>query len=102
VKGEIGMIDLRESVRTAGFAAAIAAGSLGMVLGVGAGTAGAAPPSPAGNGMDFSQDRGWGNDWRDDRGRHGGDHRRDDGRRPGLHINLPCVTGPYGVVTWCP
>lgn len=77
---------------------AIGAGSLGMVLGIGAGAANAAPPSPGGSGMDFAQDKKWDKDW-DDRGWHG---HGNDGRRSGLHINLPCVTGPYGVVTWCP
>jgi hypothetical protein len=86
-------------VRRAGIAGAVGAAWLGVVLGVGTGTASAAPPVYAGSGMDFAQDRGWGNDRRDDRGwRNDRDHRPGSG----LHINLPCVTGPYGVVTWCP
>jgi hypothetical protein len=53
--------------------------------------------------MQFAQDPPWVNDRHDDRGWRGHDNGwRDDGRRSGLHINLPCVTGPYGVVTWCP
>lgn len=96
-------IDMKKLARRAGIAGAVGAGSLGMVLGIGAGAANAAPPSPAGSGMDFAQDKKWDKDWGGDRGWHG--HDRDwnnDGRRSGLHINLPCVTGPYGVVTWCP
>ena len=97
------MIDVKKFVRGAGMAGALGFGSLGMVLGIGVGTANAAPPSPVGPTMDWAQDRGWGHgkDWRDrgwrdhDRGWHGGP-------RSGLHINLPCVTGPHGIVTWCP
>ena len=92
------MIDLSKFARKAGVAGAVAAGSLGVLLGIGAGAANAAPPSPAGSGLEIAQDRGW----HDDRGWHGEGRGRDDGRRPGFHINLPCVTGPYGVVTWCP
>ena len=97
------MIDIKRCARRAGTIGAVGAGTLGMALGIGAGAANAAPPSPSGSGMHFAQDRGWGKDWRDDRGRRGHDDGwRNDGRRSGLHINLPCVTGPYGVVTWCP
>ena len=92
------MIDVKLFAHRAVVAAAVGAGSLGMVLGIGAGTANATPPSPAGSGMDFAQDRGW----HDDRGWHGEGRGRHDDRAPGFHVNLPCVTGPYGVVTWCP
>jgi hypothetical protein len=98
LKREIVMFAMKDFARKAGFAGAVAAGSLGLILGVGTGTASAAPPSPAGIGMDFAQDRGW----QDDHGWRGDDRWRDDGRRPGFHVNLPCVTGPLGVVTWCP
>ncbi|MGW0159651.1 hypothetical protein ACWDUN_10060 [Mycobacterium sp. NPDC003323] len=94
---------MKKLVRQTGIAGAVCAGSVGMFLGIGPGVADAAPPSPAGSGMDPAQDRGRGHGWHDDRGWRG--HDRDwnnDGRPSGLYINLPCVTGPYGVVTWCP
>lgn len=95
------MTDIKQLARRAGMIGAV--GSLGIVLGLGAGAANAAPPSPGGSGMQFAQDPPWVNDRHDDRGWRGHDNGwRDDGRRSGLHINLPCVTGPYGVVTWCP
>jgi hypothetical protein len=97
------MTDIKQLARRAGMIGAVGAGSLGIVLGLGAGAANAAPPSPGGSGMQFAQDPPWVNDRHDDRGWRGHDNGwRDDGRRSGLHINLPCVTGPYGVVTWCP
>ena len=97
------MIGLKKFARRAGIAGAVGAGSLGMMLGVGAGAANAAPPSPAGPVMDWAQDRGHGHGWHGDRGWRGDDRGwRSDGRRPGLYVNLPCVTGPHGIVTWCP
>jgi len=84
--------------------AALAAGVGAAVLGLGSGVAGAVPG--AGPGM-IAQDRhGWGHG-----DGHGHGHDWDapgwrgpgwNGPAPGVYINLPCATGPLGVVTVCP
>ena len=98
----VDVIDMTKFGQKAAVAGVAGAGSLAMLLGIGAGSASAAPPSPAGSGMHAPQDRGWHHDRDHDRGWRGAGHARRDGRAPGIYINLPCVTGPYGVVTWCP
>ncbi len=83
------MIGLREVVSGVAIVGALGMGAVGF----GAGAANAAPSAP------FAQDRGWGHghddDWRWDNGRHRG---WDNG--PGVY--LPCVSGPFGHVTFCP
>lgn len=82
---------------------ALAASFGAALLGVGAGVAGAAPShDPA----VIPMDRGWGHghdDW-DGHGRGwGGPGWRGDGwDGPQVYVNLPCVTGPAGIVTVCP
>lgn len=82
------------------------AGALGFgAVGLGAGTASAAPSAPVAAG--WEQDRGgyWGHDndggW-DHRGgwdnRGSWDNNRDWNNGPGWG----CVTGPFGHITWCP
>jgi hypothetical protein len=80
-------------------------GALGAAaLGIGSGAANAAPPSSAGAGVAWAQDRGWGHDhddWRgDDRGGRG--YAPDYGYGPGYYAPpSPCVTGPFGFVHVC-
>jgi hypothetical protein len=77
-------------------------GALGFsALGLGAGTASAAPPAPAVAGWQLD---GHGGYW--DHDGNGGDwgHRGDWDNRRGWD-NGPgwgCVTGPFGHITWCP
>jgi hypothetical protein len=84
-------------------AGAAIAGALGFTaVGLGAGTANAAPPAPAVAG--WQQDHGghWGHrgdggDWNNGGGYWG--DRGNWGPGPGW---APCVTGPFGFVTFCP
>lgn len=88
--------------------AALAAGMGAAVLGVGAGIANAVPG--AGPGMIAQDHHGWGggDDWNDHGRGHGWGHGRGwggpvwNGPAPGVYINLPCATGPLGIVTVCP
>jgi hypothetical protein len=84
---------------------AVIVGALGAVaLGIGSGVANAAPPSPAGTGVAWAQDRGRGHDHGDWRGddRRGWVHAPDYGYGPGYYAPPPpCVTGPFGFVHVC-
>ena len=82
-------------------------GTLGFTaVGLGAGTASAAPPAPVVAGILWQQDRGHGGDgghwghgdgrgW-DDRGGWG------YGGNWGYGPSWGCITGPFGHVSWCP
>jgi hypothetical protein len=91
-------------------AGAAMAGALGFTaLGMGAGIANAAPPAPTVSGIAWQQDHDghWGHGGDGDWGRGGGwdnrggdwDNRGNWGPGPGW---APCVTGPFGFVTFCP
>lgn len=79
-------------------AGAAMVGALGFgAIGLGAGTASAAPSDPVIAG--WAQDHGgrWGHD--DD---GGWDHRGWDNRDWNNGPGWGCVTGPFGHITWCP
>jgi len=91
-------------------AGAAMVGALGFsAVGLGAGTASAAPPAPAVTEILWQQDRGDGGDGGD--GGYGG---HGDGRgwgdrggwgyggNWGYGPGWGCITGPFGHVTWCP
>ena len=96
-------------------AGTVIAGSLGLAaLGVGSGVANAAP-SPVVNGAGWAQDRGWGHGpggpWRPggwDGGRGWGGPGwappppPDYGYGYGGYGGPPCVTGPLGLLHFCP
>lgn len=93
------MATFKKIVFTTAFAASLGAG----VLGLGAGIAAAAPVTdPAVIPMDRG---GHGHDdWYDHPGRGWGapGWRGDGWDGPQVYVNLPCVTGPAGIVTVCP
>jgi hypothetical protein len=82
-------------------AGAAMVGALGFsAVGLGAGTASAAPPAPADTGWALDHGGRWDHDggggyW-DNRG--GWDNGRGWDNGPGWG----CVTGPFGHITWCP
>ena len=88
-------------------AGAAMAGALAFsAVGLGAGIANAAPPTPAVAGTLWQQDRGHGGDggyWDHGNGRGWGDRGGYGyGGNWGYGPGWGCVTGPFGHVTWCP
>lgn len=84
---------------------ALAASFGAAFLGLGAGISAAAPVTdPAVIPMDRGHGHGWGDgDWDGHPGRGwGGPGWRGGWDGPEVYVNLPCVTGPAGIVTVCP